>query len=210
MSHELLDYRYHARDLQLLQLWQKCESTILDNSDLLRPQLVTLETLLYTPKFFLPSALDRFFKSPQHQTEILSSAIGFRIEANFVKFLYELLIQTASHRSSLDIELDQSFEYQHQLPGYNMFFASSETLAQITTDSMHQGSDHLLKSIDTQTPIPNPRRDIAFLMHTAQPTLVPGEQIVTIPSAVEGVGLKLVFPPDQNFAKRFVYIHSLQ
>lgn len=209
MSQELIDYRYHARELQIESIIEQTDAASDAEAQLLQPQLTTLLQVMHTPQFLLPSILERFFKDSAQQSQILETAIAFQVRINFLRNLLHHLEVAAINHSTQTLHLDSDLTFSHLLPPYGLILPSSDHLPELISTATQIASDQLLEAIGTQTPLLRPRRDIAFLMHTAQPTLVPGEQMVTIPSAVEGVGLKLVFPPNQNFAKRFLYIHSL-
>lgn len=209
MSHELIDYRYHARDLQIESIIDQAEATERAEAQLLQSELTILIRLLHTPQFLLPSTTKRFFQDSDQQSQILETAIYFQVRVNFLRNLLHHLEVAALNRSTQTLYLDADPTFSRLLSSYELILPSPNHLPELISTATQTASDRLLEAIGTHTPLLRPRRDIALRTYPSTASISPYESLFYIDSDIEGVSLKLVYPTNTHFPQRFLYIKSL-
>lgn len=208
--HELLNYRYHARNIQLTCLTDQAEASIAAQAITLQPQLTALATLMRTPQFLVPHLLDQYFKNPAQRAQALATAISFKIGTNFRQYLLDQLRDAALIHAIQSVSLDQNGHFSQLIPPYHLVFPDTEALKNLTNQSLQQAAEALLETIGINSPITRPRRDLALLISQGTSAVTAGENIFLISTSIEEVYLKLVYPRQSLFPNRFLYIQTLE
>lgn len=209
MSQELLEHRYHARDLQLAAIDENTSTVIDAEFQLIQRQISILHYLLqHTDPTELPHAISEIFHNSEDQRHTLQTAIQFQLDLNFTLFLFQTIRTAAEHRATLTAQLENNPDFAKILPDYQPLLPLELDLKLLVASGTARGAERFIQAIGVQIPVTNPRRDLAQRIYPNQ-AFNNHEVVLYSPSAVEGILLKLFYPQGQDFPQRYIYIRTL-
>lgn len=207
---EMLEYRYHARDLQIASLYQKDLTKLEQEANTLKEELTAYFHLMVgTPYFLINEIGHQLFQNPAQKSEMLSAAIIYNTKFNLIRYLYAHISRAASDKITTTVNLDSNADFLTYLPSYELIFPEPETIKHLIKEATTRASDLFIESFAPKLPIIRPRRDIALRMYPVTAAISPRESIFLVPSDVEGIHLKLVYLENAAFPIRSIYIQSL-